>query len=68
MFCVAVLCGGLVWLRNSARIDDRTGPVESPSDFPEPLRELLDESQCVNYVIMHDKTAKRLVVRYRWVF
>ena len=28
----------------------------------------LDGTQCVNYVIMFDETAERLVVRYRWVF
>ena len=150
---VALLCGGLVHLRNTSEVDDETGPVESYGEFPEPLQELLNEaderqisvapvevycvehfideayfwqtkaspelidlatehwkllpldkndrsvrffweafpsawsvpprsheseflinagwldnSQCVLFVVMHDKTDQRLFVRYRWVF
>jgi hypothetical protein len=150
---VAVLCGGLVHLRNTSEVDDETGPVESYPEFPEPLQELLndadetqisadpvevycvehfidetyfwqmraspelidlaaehwkllpldendgsvrlfwntfpsawsvpprsneseffinagwlDNTQCVLFVVMHDKTDQRLFVLYRWVF
>lgn len=49
LFClmtlVAVLCGGALLLPSPTPIDYGTGPVESSSDFPEPLRELLCEAK-----------------------
>jgi len=44
MCVVAVLCGGLVSIREALKPADEIGPVESYPEFPEPLRELLDDA------------------------